>query len=55
VKATDVDPDTWSKATHHGFFVLLNLAMGGSFPGPPDGTTKPRASMVVDHVTVSRR
>jgi len=55
VKASDVDPATWSKATHHGFFVLLNLAMGGSFPGPPDASTRPGASMQVDKVTVSRR
>jgi len=55
VKASDVDAATWSKATHHGYFILLNLAIGGSFPGPTDAATRPGASMQVDHVTVSSR
>jgi beta-glucanase (GH16 family) len=55
VKASQLDPATWAKATDHGFFVLLNLAIGGSFGGPPDETTRPGESMVVDDVTVSRR
>jgi beta-glucanase (GH16 family) len=55
VKASDVDPTTWADATHHGFFVLLNLAVGGSFGGPPDASTRPGKSMLVDEVTVSRR
>jgi beta-glucanase (GH16 family) len=55
VRQDQVDAATWSKATDHGFFVLLNLAIGGSFGGPPDAGTRPGASMVVDDVTVSRR
>jgi beta-glucanase (GH16 family) len=55
VTASQVDPATWSKATHHGFFILLNLAIGGAFPGPPDESTRPGASMLVDEVRVSRR
>jgi beta-glucanase (GH16 family) len=55
VKASDVDQATWEKATDHGYFVLLNLAVGGAFGGPPDDSTQPGRSMVVDHVTVSRR
>jgi beta-glucanase (GH16 family) len=55
VSSSDVDATTWANATHHGFFVLLNLAVGGSFPGPTDATTKPSASMLVDYVSVSRR
>ena len=55
VQATDVDPDTWSKATDHGFFILVNLAIGGSFGGPPDESTRPGQSMLVDDITVSRR
>ena len=54
VSASDVDAVTWDKATHHGFFLLLNLAIGGAFPGPPDASTRPGGSMVVDNVTVSR-
>ncbi|MDQ1744617.1 MAG: hypothetical protein QOE23_2956 [Pseudonocardiales bacterium] len=55
VRAGQVDAATWADATQHGFFILLNLAIGGSFPGPTDATTKPSASMLVDHVGVSRR
>jgi len=55
VRSSDVDATTWANATHHGFFVLLNLAVGGSFPGPTDATTKPSSSMLVDYVSVSRR
>jgi beta-glucanase (GH16 family) len=34
------------------FFVLLNLAVGGSWPGNPDGSTVFPASMDVDYVRV---
>ena len=32
------------------FFLLLNVAVGGSFPGPPDATTTFPQEMVVDYV-----
>jgi beta-glucanase (GH16 family) len=34
------------------FFILLNLAIGGSWPGPPDATTPFPARMLVDYVRV---
>ena len=34
------------------FFLRLNLAVGGSFPGSPDAATGLPASMVVDWVKV---
>lgn len=55
VRATDVDEATWKRATDHGFFVLLNVAVGGGWPGPPDATTRPGRSMLVDHVSVLSR
>jgi beta-glucanase (GH16 family) len=55
VRSTGVDPATWASATHHGFFVLLNLAIGGSFPGPTDTGTRAGQAMTVDSVSVSRR
>ena len=36
----------------HAYFVLLNLAIGGVFPGDPDGTTVFPADLVVDYVRV---
>src|SRR5689334_17813598 len=37
----------------HPFFILLNLAIGGDFPGNPDGSTVFPAQMVVDYVRVT--
>ncbi|MFJ9418182.1 glycoside hydrolase family 16 protein [Streptomyces sp. NPDC101227] len=59
VNASEMDAGTWAKATHHGHFLLLNLAMGGAFPDGVAGTptptdaTRPGGSLLVDHVAVS--
>jgi beta-glucanase (GH16 family) len=34
------------------FYFLLNLAVGGDWPGPPNGTTPSPADMVIDYVRV---
>ncbi|MFD5723141.1 glycoside hydrolase family 16 protein [Streptomyces sp. NPDC127036] len=56
VKANQVDATTWTNATNHGYFVILNVAMGGGFPdafgGGPDSGTVPGHPMVVDYVQV---
>ncbi|MEV6662060.1 glycoside hydrolase family 16 protein [Streptomyces nigra] len=56
VRANQVDATTWANATNHGYFIILNVAMGGGFPdafgGGPDGGTQPGHSMVVDYVHV---
>ncbi|MGW1590441.1 glycoside hydrolase family 16 protein [Streptomyces sp. NPDC002386] len=56
VKANQVDATTWANATNHGYFVILNVAMGGGFPGAfgggPDGGTEPNHPMTVDYVQV---
>ncbi|MFJ7305917.1 glycoside hydrolase family 16 protein [Streptomyces sp. NPDC099088] len=56
VKANQVDATTWANATNHGYFVILNVAMGGGFPdafgGGPDSGTVPGHPMVVDYVQV---
>jgi beta-glucanase (GH16 family) len=44
---------TW--AFDHPFFVLLNVAVGGTFPGNPDGTTTFPQTMKVDWVRVYQR
>ena len=38
----------------HPFFILINVAVGGTFPGPPDGTTFPQ-TMLVDYVRAYKR
>ncbi|MDX3314394.1 glycoside hydrolase family 16 protein [Streptomyces sp. NPDC054884] len=56
VTANQVDATTWTNATNHGYFVILNVAMGGAFPdafgGGLDGDTQPGRPMVVDYVQV---
>lgn len=53
--------DTWANMTSHaGYFVLLNLAIGGAFPdalnGPtPRASTVPDKPMIVDYVAVSSK
>ncbi|NUT32032.1 MAG: family 16 glycosylhydrolase [Hamadaea sp.] len=36
----------------HPFYLILNLAVGGDWPGPPDATTPFPAQMLVDYVRV---
>src|SRR3954469_12013185 len=54
VNANQVDATTWNNATHHGFFVILNVAIGGGFPaafgGGPTGSTQSGVPMVIDYV-----
>ena len=49
-----VDATTWNNATHHGFFMILNVAIGGGFPaafgGGPTGATQSGVPMLVDYV-----
>jgi beta-glucanase (GH16 family) len=56
INANQVDANTWNNAVHHGFFMILNVAMGGGFPGAfgggPTGSTQPGVPMLVDYVRV---
>jgi beta-glucanase (GH16 family) len=56
VTATRVDDTTWTNAMHHGFFVILNVAMGGGFPSALGGVLLPSTAsgrpMLVDYVAV---
>jgi beta-glucanase (GH16 family) len=38
----------------HPFFIILNVAIGGGWPGPPDATTVFPVQMLVDYVRVYR-
>ncbi|NGO70230.1 glycoside hydrolase family 16 protein [Streptomyces boncukensis] len=60
VSENDVGADAWAQATHHGHFILLNLAMGGAFPdgvagrATPTPATESGGSLLVDRVSVER-
>lgn len=51
--AAEVEGKPW--AFDHPFFLLLNLAVGGNWPGPPEKKTMFPARMEVDWVRVYRR
>lgn len=47
-------PDNGKWPFDHPFFLLLNVAVGGHWPGAPDKTTVFPATMLVDYVRVYR-
>ncbi|MEO8916557.1 MAG: glycoside hydrolase family 16 protein [Polyangiaceae bacterium] len=49
----DINGGTW--VFDHGFFMLLNLAVGGDWPGNPDDTTVFPQRLVVDYVHVCQK
>lgn len=61
ISQSQLPADTWSNMTSHaGYFILLNLAIGGAFPdalnGPtPRAETVPDRPMVVDYVAVTQK
>ncbi|HEY1180126.1 MAG TPA: glycoside hydrolase family 16 protein [Phytomonospora sp.] len=58
VSQSQLDATTWTNMTNHGYFVILNVAMGGAFPNGVCGCASPNAGtvsgrpMVVDYVGV---
>lgn len=56
VHAGQMDEATWKNATHHGMFIILNVAIGGVFPaafgGGPTAVTTSGVPMLVDYVAV---
>ncbi|MFE5212644.1 ricin-type beta-trefoil lectin domain protein [Streptomyces sp. NPDC056600] len=47
----DLGGDRW--VFDHPFFLILNLAVGGNWPGSPDGSTSFPQTMTIDYVRVS--
>jgi beta-glucanase (GH16 family) len=45
----------WKWSFDHPFFLLLNVAVGGDWPGSPDASTVFPQTMLVDYVRVYRR
>ncbi|HEU5425903.1 MAG TPA: glycoside hydrolase family 16 protein [Actinocrinis sp.] len=58
VNQNQMDATTWANAVDHGFFVILNVAIGGAYPNAICGCTSPSsatssgAGMSVDYVAV---
>lgn len=58
VTSTQLDAETWAQVAHNTFFIILNMAIGGSFPDKVYGSTTPIATtatagtFLVDYVAV---
>jgi len=52
VQSDQVDTTMWNNATNHGFFIILNVAIGGGWPGNPTSPTVSGGTMLVDYVRV---
>ncbi|KAG2186177.1 hypothetical protein INT43_002615 [Umbelopsis isabellina] len=56
VSSSAVSASTWQAATQHGFFIILDLAMGGGFPaafgGGPTSSTASGGDFIIDYVAV---
>ncbi|KAK0125660.1 hypothetical protein ONS95_000337 [Cadophora gregata] len=58
VTETQLGSELWATTVHHGHFILLNLAIGGSFPNNVQGSTtpieatRPGVPMRVEYVAV---
>ncbi len=50
--SSQVDATTWNNALHHGFHIILNLAMGGGWPGNPTASTASGVPLNIDYVHV---
>ncbi|GAA3607856.1 glycoside hydrolase family 16 protein [Kineosporia mesophila] len=55
VTEAEVGADVWEKATDHGFFLILNVAVGGGWPGSPTTATASGRPMTVDYVKVLQK
>jgi beta-glucanase (GH16 family) len=52
VLSSQVDEAAWDTATNHGFFIILNVAIGGDWAGNPTSSTASGGTMLVDYVRV---
>jgi Ricin-type beta-trefoil lectin domain len=58
ISEATVGATAWAEAIHHGFFIILDLAVGGTYPDEacdcttPNAATTPGASMKVGYVAV---
>lgn len=56
VRATDMPADVWTAATNHGYFLVMDIAMGGGLAdktgGGPTAATKSGVPLLVDYFAV---
>jgi len=49
---SEADLNPWPAPFDRPFYLILNVAVGGKFPGNPDKTTPFPAEMLIDHIRV---
>lgn len=54
ITAGMIGSSTWRSTFDHGFFILLNVAIGGRWPGNPDTRTVSGQPMLIDKVIVAK-
>ena len=54
ITAGMIGTSTWRSTFGHGFFILLNVAIGGRWPGNPDTATLSGQPMLVNNVIVAK-
>lgn len=52
VNETTVGQPAWGEATAHGFFIILDLAIGGGWAGNPTNQTMSGGTMEIDWIAV---
>lgn len=58
ISANDLGSAVWNQTFHQGFYIILNVAMGGGYPNAVAGKTTPTSAtvggyqMAVDYVAV---
>ena len=52
IPAAAKDPANWPAPFDEAFYIVMNVAVGGNFPGKPDESTRFPAELQVDWVRV---
>ena len=52
VTQSDLSARVWNGLVSHGYFIILNLAMGGGWPGSPRSDTTSGGEFLIDYVAV---
>ncbi|NHC14563.1 family 16 glycosylhydrolase [Motilibacter sp. E257] len=55
IRQDQLPAQTWQNAFSHGYFLILNVAIGGGWPGLPTAATASGIPMIVDYVAVYTR
>jgi beta-glucanase (GH16 family) len=52
VSKTEIGASDWTAAFDHPYNLLLDVAVGGSWAGAPNGSSQPHSSMLIDYIRI---